>query len=102
MKTHMVEAAVTHMIAGTKIAVDAPAVSMLPVGNGDVQSEGGIESIWIREKKAKEAAIAASGGSISRATKRLQVAPSAIYRKIQSRACYHTVFVGSRNYLQRS
>ena len=71
MKTHMVVAAVTHMIAGTKIAVDAPAVSMLPVGNGDVQSEGGIESIWIREKKAKEAAIAASEGSISRATIRL-------------------------------
>ena len=51
MKTHMVEAAVKHMIAGTKIAVDAPTVSMLPAGDGDLQSEGGIESLWIRGKK---------------------------------------------------
>ena len=41
------------MIAGTKIAVDAPAASMLPVDDSDVQSEGGIESLWIREKRLK-------------------------------------------------
>ena len=78
------EAAVAQMIAGTEIAVDAPALPMLSVADGGLQSEGGIEPLWITEKKAIEAAIAASGGSINRAAKQLQVAPSTIYRKIQS------------------
>ena len=73
------EAAVEHMIA-----VDASDVSMQSAGDRDVPSEGGIEPLWITEKKAIEAAIAASGGSINRAAKQLQVAPSTIYRKIQS------------------
>ena len=72
------------MIAGTEIAVDAPALSMLSVADGSLQSEGGIESLWITKKKAIEVAIAASGGSINRAAKQLQVAPSTIYRKMQS------------------
>ena len=78
------EAAVGHMIAGTEIAVDASDMSMPSAGDSDVPSEGGIEPLWITEKKAIEAAIAASGGSINRAAKQLQVAPSTIYRKIQS------------------
>ena len=78
------EDAVAQMIAGTEIAVDAPALSMLSVADGGLQSEGGIEPLWITEKKAIELAIAASGGSIDRAAKHLQVAPSTIYRKIQS------------------
>ena len=78
------EAAVAQMIAGTEIAVDAPTLPMLSVADGGLQSEGGIEPLWITEKKAIEAAIAASGGSINRAAKQLQVAPSTIYRKIQS------------------
>jgi len=78
------EAAVGHMIAGTEIAVDASDVSMPSAGDSDVPNEGGIEPLWITEKKAIEAAIAACGGSINRAAKRLQVAPSTIYRKIQS------------------
>lgn len=78
------EAAVAHMIAGTEIAVDASDVSLPSASDRDVQSEGGIEPLWITEKKAIEAAIAASGGSINRAAKQLQVAPSTIYRKIQS------------------
>ena len=78
------EAAVVHMIAGTEIAVDASDVSMPSAGDRDVPSEDGIEPLWITEKKAIEAAIAASGGSINRAAKQLQVAPSTIYRKIQS------------------
>ena len=78
------EDAVAQMIAGTEIAVDAPALPMLSVADGGLQSEGGIEPLWITEKKAIEAAIAASGGSINRAAKQLQVAPSTIYRKIQS------------------
>ena len=75
------EAAVAQMIAGTEIAVDAPTLPMLSVADGGLQSEGGIEPLWITEKKAIEAAIAASGGSINRAAKQLQVAPSTIYRK---------------------
>jgi two-component system repressor protein LuxO len=78
------EAAVAHMIAGTEIAVDASDVSLPSASDRDVQSEGGIEPLWTTEKKAIEAAIAASGGSINRAAKQLQVAPSTIYRKIQS------------------
>ena len=78
------EAAVAQMIAGTEIAVDAPTLPMLSVADGGLQSEGGIEPLWITERKAIEAAIAASGGSINRAAKQLQVAPSTIYRKIQS------------------
>ena len=78
------EAALAQMIAGTEIAVDAPALSMLSVADGGLQSEGGIEPLWITEKKAIEVAIAAAGGSINRAAKQLQVAPSTIYRKMQS------------------
>ena len=44
------EAAVAQMIAGAEIAVDAPALSMLSVADGGLQSEGGIEPLWITEK----------------------------------------------------
>jgi two-component system repressor protein LuxO len=44
----------------------------------------GIEPLWLAEKKVIEAAIEACDGSINRAAKHLEVAPSTIYRKIQS------------------
>jgi two-component system repressor protein LuxO len=46
--------------------------------------DSGIQPLWLTEKIAIEAAIAECDGSINRAAKRLQVAPSTIYRKIQS------------------
>ena len=46
------EDAVAQMIAGTEIAVDAPALPMLSVADSGLQSEGGIEPLWITEKKA--------------------------------------------------
>ena len=78
------ETAVAHIIAGTEIEVDESDVSMPSAGDPDVQSEGGVEPLRVTEKRAIEAAIAASGGSINRAAKQLQVAPSTIYRKIRS------------------
>ena len=73
------ENAVAHMTA-----IDAFDVLMPSASDPDVQGEGGIEPLRLTEKKAIEVAIAASGGSINRAAKQLQVAPSNIYRKIQS------------------
>ena len=78
------ETSVYRMISGTEVAVDTDGLSAgvsLPAATG---ADGEIEPLWITEKKAIEAAIAASDGSINRAAKALQVAPSTIYRKIQS------------------
>ena len=69
------ENAVAHMTA-----IDAFDVLMPSASDPDVQGEGGIEALRLTEKKAIEVAIAASGGSINRAAKQLQVAPSSIYR----------------------
>jgi two-component system repressor protein LuxO len=78
------EAAVYRMISGTEIAVETDGASQLSAGLGDSESDAAIEPLWITEKKAIEAAIAACDGSVNRAAKQLQVAPSTIYRKIQS------------------
>ena len=43
-----------------------------------------IEPLWLVEKRAIEAAIAACGGNINRAAGLLEVAPSTLYRKRQS------------------
>jgi len=45
---------------------------------------GSIEPLWLTEKKAIQAAIDACDGNINRASGLLEVAPSTIYRKIQS------------------
>jgi two-component system repressor protein LuxO len=43
-----------------------------------------IQPLWMTEKKTIEEAIAACDGSINRAAQYLEVAPSTIYRKLQS------------------
>ena len=78
------EAAVYRVISGTEIAVETDGESQPSAGLGDSESDAAIEPLWITEKKTIEAAIAACDGSVNRAAKQLQVAPSTIYRKIQS------------------
>ena len=78
------EAAVYRIISGTEIAVETDGASEPSAGVGDSESDAAIEPLWITEKKAIEAAIAACDGSVNRAAQQLQVAPSTIYRKIQS------------------
>ena len=43
-----------------------------------------IEPLWLTEKTAIEAAIDACGGNVNRAAGLLEVAPSTLYRKLQS------------------
>jgi two-component system repressor protein LuxO len=78
------EAAVYRVISGTEIGVETDGASQPSAGIGDSESDAAIEPLWITEKKAIEAAIAACDGSVNRAAQQLQVAPSTIYRKIQS------------------
>lgn len=58
------------------------------VGNGaelsHITRREQIEPLWLTEKAAIEAAIEACAGNINRAAGLLEVAPSTIYRKIQS------------------
>jgi two-component system repressor protein LuxO len=48
------------------------------------ESRSGIEPLWLTEKRAIQSAIDACDGNINRASGLLEVAPSTIYRKIQS------------------
>jgi DNA-binding NtrC family response regulator len=43
-----------------------------------------VEPLWLVEKRAIQAAIAASDGNVNRAAGLLEVAPSTIYRKLQA------------------
>ena len=43
-----------------------------------------IEPLWLTEKRAIETAIATCDGNVNRAAGLLEVAPSTIYRKLQS------------------
>ena len=76
--------AVYRTISGTEMAVDNVRSVVSQAESAEAPSHGGIEPLWITEKKAIEAAIETCDGSINRAAKHLEVAPSTIYRKIQS------------------
>lgn len=56
-------------------------VTFAPVADG---SMGGVEPLWLTEKRAIQSAIDYCEGNVNRAAGLLQVAPSTIYRKIQS------------------
>ena len=43
-----------------------------------------VKPLWLVEREAIQSAIAASGGSITRAAVLLEVAPSTLYRKLRS------------------
>ena len=56
-----------------------------PVANGLQAEEGSVvEPLWIVEKRAIEQAIEQCDGNVNRAAGLLEVAPSTIYRKVQS------------------
>ena len=78
------ESTIYRIISGTEMAVDNVTPAAVSDDSGSPLGNGGIEPLWITEKKAIEAAIEACDGSINRAAKQLEVAPSTIYRKIQS------------------
>ena len=78
------EVMVARMISGTEMAVDTDGLSDVTPADDSTAHDSGIQPLWLIEKVAIEAAIAECDGSINRAAKRLQVAPSTIYRKIQS------------------
>ncbi|MBM29153.1 MAG: sigma-54-dependent Fis family transcriptional regulator [Halieaceae bacterium] len=78
------ESTIYRIISGTEMAVDNVTPAAVSDDSGSPPGNGGIEPLWITEKKAIEAAIEACDGSINRAAKQLEVAPSTIYRKIQS------------------
>ncbi len=77
------EATVKRVISGTEIALETQELRGAEVPASDA-NDMGIEPLWLAEKKVIEAAIEACDGSINRAAKHLEVAPSTIYRKIQS------------------
>lgn len=49
-----------------------------------VEKRQQVEPLWVTEKKAIEAAIESCGGNIARAAGLLEIAPSTLYRKLQS------------------
>ena len=49
-----------------------------------LEARGRVEPLWLTEKNAIEHAIAACNGNVNRAAGLLEVAPSTIYRKLQS------------------
>jgi two-component system repressor protein LuxO len=53
----------------------------MPAGMG---SNGSVEPLWLTEKRAIQSAIDYCEGNVNRAAGLLEVAPSTIYRKIQS------------------
>ena len=70
------EAAVYRIISGTEIAVETDGASEPSAGVGGSESDAAIEPLWITEKKAIEAAIAACDGSVNRAAQQLSGAIS--------------------------
>ncbi len=82
--TEIDESAIHQVISVTEIAADNERVARLSRASGDSTDSLGIQPLWMSEKRAIEEAIAACDGSINRAAQYLEVAPSTIYRKLQS------------------
>ena len=62
-------------------ATQTASVTVAPVAEGRL---GGVEPLWLTEKRAIQSAIDYCEGNVNRAAGLLEVAPSTIYRKIQS------------------
>ena len=82
--TEIDESAIHQVISVTEIAADNERVARLSRASGDSTDSLSIQPLWMSEKRAIEEAIAACDGSINRAAQYLEVAPSTIYRKLQS------------------
>jgi len=62
----------------------APGPAGKASGQSHVERRQQIEPLWLTEKNAIEAAVATSDGNINQAAGLLEVAPSTLYRKLQS------------------
>ena len=63
----------------------APSVTRVAAAPAaDTRHGGGVEPLWLTEKRAIQTAIDYCDGNVNRAAGLLEVAPSTIYRKIQS------------------
>ena len=82
--TEIDASAIHQVISVTEIAADNERVARLSRASGDSTDSLSIQPLWMSEKRAIEEAIAACDGSINRAAQYLEVAPSTIYRKLQS------------------
>ena len=69
----------TEAPAPATMAASSPEATAAPATARDV-----VEPLWLVEKRAIEEAIAACDGNVNRAAGLLEVAPSTVYRKLQS------------------
>lgn len=69
-----------HIEAGAASAQAAPA----PAISSHIQRRLEVQPLWLVEKEAIEAAIETCDGNINKAAGLLEVAPSTLYRKLQS------------------
>ena len=68
------------------VPTEVPVSGAAPAAEGDdaLATRRAIEPLWMVEKRAIEAAIAACDGNVNRAAGLLEVAPSTLYRKRQA------------------
>jgi len=71
---------------GQASASRAPALGLVDKASGQshLERRQQIEPLWLTEKNAIEAAVATCDGNINQAAGLLEVAPSTLYRKLQS------------------
>ncbi len=73
-----------HAILDSDLSDGTTAVSSRDMQPSRFDEGGLVEPLWLTEKRAIEEAIDACDGNINKAAGLLEVAPSTIYRKIQS------------------
>ncbi|MEE4280660.1 MAG: sigma-54 dependent transcriptional regulator [Pseudomonadales bacterium] len=73
-----------HLETGPAPTEIAEATAVQRLAEGDLQRRREIEPLWLVEKKTIEGAISACDGNVNRAAGLLEVAPSTLYRKLQS------------------
>jgi DNA-binding NtrC family response regulator len=67
--------------SAARIASSAPAPTPLRTGSPSPAKRDAIKPLWLVEREAIEAALAACGGNVPRAAALLEVNPSTIYRR---------------------
>lgn len=83
------EAMLPDYLQSGHIPTEAPAPATMAAGAAEVAAAPAtardvVEPLWLVEKRAIEEAIAACDGNVNRAAGLLEVAPSTVYRKLQS------------------
>lgn len=82
--TEIDETAIHQVISVTEISLDKQTGERSSRLSGEASESSEIQPLWMTEKAVIEDAIAACDGNINRAAQHLEVAPSTIYRKLQS------------------